>query len=627
MSNVIAFKALAIVALASAALLVCSVGHAFVYTVGRSGTGQNCSFPTVQQAIDAAEGTNADDEIWITRDVAGGYYQNQALRIEGLRGTLKIVGGFDNCWDVTPDGMTELHGNGGPRAPVLDVRGGTVTLVNLRFTRGDNDASATAVGGGIAFVGTGVLDLQDSSVDRNEAGRGAGLAVTASGGTAHVRMRRTEVSDNRAQTYGGGILLDSRAAAASLEFGSAIRINRNHAPLGGGGIALNGGNLGAHADGLQMELNSTLGNGGAILAISPANLSIGASPLAGTVGTFVANEARNGGAIALASVENFGFSLGNAHVRLFSTIYNTPPIFVGNRARERGGALFIDRPSAEPPLGGATDVCSSNVVFAGNDAALGGSAVMLRGGSASYRNGAGCVSDEALCTTFMCNVFSGNTSTLDNGQPSPQGSVFEVENAATFTSTGARIASNTTPWLFSTANAPLADSPTIDVDTALIYANSGRSIVSQCAQCVFDMVASTVVANAFTGPVFTNGPHFFHLQETIIDQPGLPLFAANPSSGTSTLAHLVYTSNYASTIASVRQGSPGFMNVAAMDYRLSSESQAIDNLPPKSGVDFIGRPRNVDIPWRPDGLGNRDIGAVETQLSEASDVILRSGFD
>ncbi|MEO8010651.1 MAG: hypothetical protein ABI650_03295, partial [Dokdonella sp.] len=190
--------------------------HAFIFTVGKSGTGNNCSFPTLQQAINAARANNEADEIWITRDVVGGYYQNQALLIEGQRDQLTIVGGFDDCRDVTRSGFTELHGNGGPRAPVLDIRGGSVTIQGLRITRGDADSTRVQDGGGIRYAGIGVLSVIDSLIDRNNAGRGAGIAVTSVGqGGASIRLENTEVSDNRALSVGGGILLNSLDNAAS----------------------------------------------------------------------------------------------------------------------------------------------------------------------------------------------------------------------------------------------------------------------------------------------------------------------------------------------------------------------------------------------------------------------------
>ncbi len=363
----LSFKAWAIAAIAGAGVFSASVAEAFIYTVGRSGTGQNCSFPTVQQAINAAAASAEDDEIWITRDVVGGYYQNQALSITNLRGKLTMVGGFDDCRDVSAAGTTELHGNGGPKAPVLAILGGDVTLKNLRFTRGDNDADGTRAGGGIAYTGAGKLALVDVLIDRNTAGRGAGLAVAATNGRVDVSATRSEISDNNpALTFGGGIFLDARNAGIRMEALEEVRINRNYARLGGGAIAMAGrGGSGpafvAVGTRLQLEGNGTLGEGGAILAVAPAFVTIGAAPLAGTQGVFVGNEAMNGGAIALSEHPELGLSSGTGWVFLGSSDLGNPQVLAANRAHGQGGALYINRLRTGGSGVNDSYVCSFNV--------------------------------------------------------------------------------------------------------------------------------------------------------------------------------------------------------------------------------------------------------------------------
>ena len=603
--------------------------HAFVFTVGKSGTGNNCSFPTVQQAINAARDNKEADEIWITRDVVGGYYQNQALRIEDQPDPLTIVGGFDDCRDVTRSGVTELHGNGGPRAPVLDIRGGSVTIQGLRITRGDADSTQLQDGGGIRYAGIGVLSVLDSLIDRNNAGRGAGIAITSVGqGGASIRLENTEVSDNRALSVGGGILLNSQDSTSSAILAAQVRINRNYAVSGGGGFAMTGqSSLFANSLDLQIEANGTLGNGGAVLAVSPVEIQIGGSPFVGALGTFVGNEATNGGAIALASHPDLGSPAGRSIVQLSSPI-QSPQVFTGNRAHGRGGALWIDRQGAPSPANNVSKICTWNVGFEGNDARDGGSAVALTGQGAVYQNHRDCSQTQAYCANLSCNRFSGNVATEDNGQPSAQGSLFDVRDSADFQLTGARVVQNTLPWLFRMAHSSVSEpAPTIGVDTAFIYANTVATLLVQCTACSFEATSSTIVANVIADAVLINSPRNFILRESIIDQPGRVLFATNPDPTQSTLDHVLYTSNYSSSIPTVRFGDPGFMNAANGDYRLAVTSTAMDVLPERTGFDFIGRPRTIDVPWHPNGLGARDLGAVETQLYELSEEIFGNGFD
>ena len=495
------------------------------------------------------------------------------------------------------------------------------------------------------YWGSGTLVIEDSIIDRNESDYlflGGGVTVTPMFGPVTFTMNRTEVSDNRTPTFGGGVAFRVPSVKSkslhpvTARFGDDVRINRNYAAEGGGGIfAQAQTTLEISGNGFQMQGNGTLGDGGAMLVETGAHTITIApgSRVAGSVGTFVGNEAWNGGAIALRQSDEYPAG-GDTVLQLGSSNLADPQLFVANRAHNLGGGLFIDRPRVQGPLDGATRVCAFNAGFEQNDAAQGGSAVLAAGSSAFFRNdaqGMGCTLPPTPCTHISCNHYTGHKARLDNGQPSAIGNLFEVVGSATIQLFGARISYNEVPALFFTrgTNTPLIPSR-LGVDTALIYANTvGTIAMTQCTPlrtCRFEMAASTIVANTLSQRVFENAADHFDLKESIIDQAGRDLVAASLST-TSTLAHLLYTSNFVSGIPSVRQGSPGFMNVATMDYRLSGSSQAIDNLPAREGVDFIGRDRNVDIPWRPNRLGPRDLGAVEAQLWEVDEVIFRSGFD
>ncbi|MEO8012457.1 MAG: hypothetical protein ABI650_12480, partial [Dokdonella sp.] len=383
-----------------------------------------------------------------------------------------------------------------------------------------------------------------------------------------------------------------------------------------------------NAPDLQIEANGTLGNGGAVLAASPVTIEIGASPFSGTRGTFVGNEAMNGGAIALSSDPDLGSSTGSGIVTLSSRDAERPQVLAGNRAHGKGGVLWIDRQGAPSPASNVSKVCTWGVGLEGNDARYGGSAVALTGQSAVYQNDPDCVQTFTYCGNPSCNRFSGNVANHDDGQPSEYGSLFDVRDSADFQLTGARVVQNTLPWLFRMAHSSVSEpAPTIGVDMAFIYGNTVASLLLQCTACSFEATASTIAGNAIADAVLINSPRNFILRESIIDQPGRLLFAANPVPGQSTLEHLLYTSNYTSSIPTVRFGDPGFMNAAAGDYRLAVTSTAMDVLPERGGYDFIGRTRTVDVPWHANDLGARDLGAVETQLYELNEGIFSSGFD
>ena len=605
-------------ALMFTAAFAASTAQAFIYTVGKSGLGNNCSFATIQQAINAASANNTADEIWITRDVAGGYYPNQALTIPAQRHALKLVGGFDNCWDGSPSGMTELHGNGGARAPVLDIVGGNVTLQGLRLTRGDADLSADQAGGGLRLSGgSGLISIIDSLIDNNRAGRGGGIAFRAVAGSS-LQMNNTTIQSNHATTVGGGILLDSQGSSAALTGYDNVRIISNYAAEGGGGIAMTKNSmLTLNGRGLQVEANGTSGNGGAVLAVSPVTIHVGASPVAGTLGTFVANEAWNGAVFALTSHPRLGTSTGRSIVTLSSADFGNPQVFRDNYAHRHGGVVWIDRPGTPNPADHVTKVCAWNVAMDGNHA-LGGSAIALNGAGALYDQAPDCSISQTHCAHAACNRVNGNATVLDGGQPYASGSLYDVSAGAVMRLARLRVEQNATPYVFLVANGNNAGLSSVNASELVVARNWGTSLLSQCGMpCLFQMTASTIAGNQWHGPVFENGDPNFFFTESIVDQPGRPLFAFDPLQfGGSPVANIVYDAVYSSSHASVRYGSPQFLNAAGGDYRLGSQSPALDAAPARAGIDVLGRPRTVDLPWRLDFLGPRDLGAIEMQANE-----------
>ena len=614
-------------------VLACSVAspaaEAFVYTVGRSGTGNNCSYATVQEALDKAASTPEDDEIWITRDTGGGYYQGQALTankpaLVGASGPgkLKILGGLDDCFDVVPEGVTELHGNGGAQAPVLTIHAYDVVLERLRLTRGDATTSAVAAGGGVNYVGNGSLEIRSSTIDNNEAGRGAGVSVAATGGNAAVTIRDSQVGDNRAVSVGGGILLLSIGGQVVLRGLDDVGIKRNFAGDGGGGIAMSPNSI-LLLDGmnLQVDLNGTLGDGGAILAVPPAVVSIGASPVAGSDGTFTRNEARNGGAIAVGDHPALGNGSGEATVWLISNVPERPQSFAFNRAHAHGGFLAASSGAA------SIDVCSWNIAIWGNEADEKGSVAYLDGVHADYTHGPACVTQPACAGA--CNLVQANRE--PGGQPAG-GSLYAVENGARLDLSHARVVQNNASYLFrqDIRMAGTAE-PSVSIDNVLIAWNTSESILVQGGDAGwFQMSAATIAGNALSGVAFVN-PAWFFVSDSILDQPDNPLFTVDPlASGGQSLNAVLHNSAYQRADADVWRGAPTWFDASAMDYRLRSSSLGIDMARhTESGIDAFGRERSVDIWWRANGAGPRDLGAIETQAYEddESDLIFVADFE
>jgi hypothetical protein len=458
---------------------------------------------------------------------------------------------------------------------------------------------------------------------------GAGIAVHATEGGVLVTLRNSEVSDNRATTVGGGVLLLSGAGSASLDAADNVRMKLNFAREGGGAVAMNGGSrLMMVSHGLQVEANGALGDGGAVLAVSPATIHLGASPIPGTAGTFVGNEARNGGVLALTDHPRLGASSGRSIVTIASDDFANPQVLAFNRAHQRGGVVWIQRPQPPAVPDHVSRVCSWNVAMDSNDAAFGGSVAAIAGEAAIYRNDADCSLVPALCPGDACNRVSFNVATVEDGQPSAAGSVFDVRDGAQMHLRGLRLRQNTAIDLFRMSN--LADVPTagLEVYQALVSANTLHSVLQQCDRCYFQMSRATVAGNAFSGPVFRDDVRNFYFYDSIVDQPGSTLFAIDPLQfGGSPVANILYSADYVAGYPLMWFGVPSFFDAEAGDYRLKADSPGIDAVAASDDVDLYGRERSVDIPWRPDLSGPRDLGAIETQADEASDTLFADGFD
>ena len=619
----------------AAVLTGAAPAHAFIYTVGASGTNNNCSFPTIQEALDKAASTTEDDEIWITRDVAEGWYRSQALVAndadevpQGGPGRLRLVGGFDDCWDQSPEGMTELDGNGGAAAPVLTIHGFEVTIENLRLTRGD---ATGGDGGGIAYAGSGMLVVRRSLIDNNEARRGGGISFTATAGNPRLLLENTAVRDNRVDKVGGGILLLSSGGAARLETWNNVDVDHNFAWEGGGGFAIGGGSTlvmqsaEGVATGPRVEANGTMGSGGAILAVSPVTMRLAAGTREGTAGTFVANEAWSGAAIAIGGHPNLGQMQGSSSVFIGSDHWSRPQVLAFNRAHGQGGVLHVDNRGNA----GAVDVCTWNVGMTANDAAFGGTIAMVAGIGAIYRNEPQCVNVGQPCEPDACNRVDANRSTNDAGENS-DGSLYEIAHGGVAILYGVRMLRNSARYVFRERRDAGNTPPAISAQRVLLAGNSGVSILSQCEEdCHFDMKSTTVVDNLFAGWIFDNAPSSFLLFDSIVDQPGRALFEVDPAAGGGLpVARLLHNTTYASDEASVIHGTPTYFDASAGDYRLAADSPGVDMAPAEDGNDVRGWPGSVDLPWVADAWGPRDLGAIETQLDDVREPsIFASGFE
>ncbi len=319
-------------ALAALGLIAACVGgpaSAATFAVGPIASG--CTHIRLQDAVDAAQANPGADTIRMTRQ---GNWSAQQVVVDTAQ-DLDILGGFATCASSAPDGTpTTLSGAGGDPRPVLTIRGnGVIRLRNLVIREGD--PAGTESGGGINFVGGGILDIADSAIVDNRAYNGAGIFARGTTIAAEVVLgRNVNVQNNVARNDGGGVL------ANALEFslvgpGSSILLNQ---ALGQGGG----------------------GFGGGVLIFSdefPAFGYIYSNGIGG-VGAIYGNTAVHGGGVAVYGGRGSG---RNATVNIYSVDPARPVLINQNSATSRGGAIYLDS-DADTTAGYAS--ATANVQYA-----------------------------------------------------------------------------------------------------------------------------------------------------------------------------------------------------------------------------------------------------------------------
>jgi predicted outer membrane repeat protein len=171
-----------------------------------------CTYAAIQNAIDVS---HSGDVIHIS---AGTYFEN--LHIDGKSLTLLGAG----------EDVTEI--NGRDRATVITLgtlqedATKTVSIIGVTITHG-----AGSPGGGILVLGE-LLDLQNSIVSSNQAGRNGGGIDFETPGAPPNKITKSMIVHNRAASQGGGIAVGAEAVAQIVN----STVARNTAGTRGGGL-------------------------------------------------------------------------------------------------------------------------------------------------------------------------------------------------------------------------------------------------------------------------------------------------------------------------------------------------------------------------------------------------------
>ena len=308
-------------------------------------------------------------------------------------------------------GVTTVSGNNTSR--VLDISSsGNVTLDNLTIANGN---AADDTGGGIRYLGTGTLNVTNSSVSGNTAGSSGG--IFAVDGT--LTLTNSTVSNNTAQFGSGGIFV----ADGTLTLTNST-VSGNTTQSGSGGIFAPGGIL-TLTNSTVSNNTTEFGSGGGIFATG--------GTLTLTNSTVSNNTAQEGGGIYAAD--------GTATLTN-STVSNNTAQFTGGGIFAADGMLNVTNSTVSDNTtqfsgggifaGGGTATLSNSTVS--DNTAQDGGGIFATGGTATLSNstvsgntagqsGGGIYNNFASALNLTNSTIANNTATNGDG-----GGVFNTNN-------------------------------------------------------------------------------------------------------------------------------------------------------------------------------------------------------
>lgn len=588
---------------AAVALALPSAANAAVYTVG---IGAGCSFSDIQLAIDAAAANPGQDIIRITNQIT---WSNLNLSIGAQE--LIVEGGATDCASPPGASSTTLSGLGGAAAPVVTVTGaGLRVFRSLTIIQGD----ASGNGGGINFDGSGQVALVNTSVGSNFAGgNGGGISVRGTGGLATLSLGTgTVITSNVAAQSGGGVVL--RSDTRLIADGVGVQFLNNRAGVFGGGLHIS-----------DQSAVAYIGSSG------------------GPNGTFVGNEAEDGGAI----------SINDGQLYAFGTAADRPFRIQNNRARNRGGAIFFDNGDAE--------VCLRSFYLNANQAQEGAAFHVGETGGSLPGNQIGlnanvflnvCRADafiaEVPCTRNAngCNLIENHVTQTAAGVATNGAAVrafaesfLNIRDTTFGNNLGANVIRTTEVDTLTMQNSLIAanGSAASPLTGPLLRLNFGSSPGPE----EFLFRNNTIARNTSSAPQviqFEDGPDVLRFNHNLVWQPGQTLLTIPFAIANS--ANYNWDFNSGNAVSgllpppwNVSVTTPRFVDSNNNNFRLRVGSPLIDLYPvltgsPVVGSDLDGRPRPRDIPLKIGGINafsNADPGAYETQPTD--DFILNGRFN
>ncbi len=564
------------------------------------GPGATCTHATLQAALDAAANSPGPDIVKIVRSATWTGIQASTQTDQDV----DILGGFLACTSPTPDGKTTLSGAGGQARPVITLRGnGRYRLRNLVIR--DGDQAGDDNGGGIHFVGGGIVEISDS-----------------------------EIVENSAED-GGGIYAQGTTTLAELIIGANVIIGSNTARRHGGGVAAHNLEMSMYAPGSMLFMNTAGQRGGGLFIASgdfTAHAYIGSSGVA-DLGAVYGNQAAIGGGIAVVGGVNSGRL---AQVQVFSTNPAVPVRIRGNTASQRGGAIDLQPDAQTYGSGSFANAVAQlrNADLFGNSAPVGaainlahdnygigyamGSNVLFNlpyPGRPLHPAAAPCPFG-APCGTIRLNHTNNTT-----------GAVVHLSDDSQFQATRIAIEDNAGGWLMYLAG---EDATYLRLDNSLIVRNTtanalihddhDTSLSGNMVWIHYLTIADNHIGTDWVMQINED----MAFSRSIVDQPDHRLMG--PGGGTHNIGHVIVTHPVnppaGTTIAAAR-----FVDPARGDYMPRAGARAVDFMPGDSlfPQDMYSHTRRIDLAVNGNEHGTSDAGALEREYLQP--IVLNSDFD
>ncbi|MEO7323252.1 MAG: hypothetical protein ABIW82_00325 [Dokdonella sp.] len=584
-------------ALALMALLFITLptAHAVNYTVGAAGGG--CGYTTIAAAITAAEAQTSGSRpvIYIATNQS---YDAQALSISAK--SMSLIGGVPNCSTHTPAGNTTI--TGGNSAAVITLRnmaaGTQIILSHLTITGGHGNS-----GGGIDYIGSGAMNIDNASINSNQATDGGGIHFGGNGTTAAELYlhSNTFVTNNTANGgSGGGLRADGQANVHIDE--DQIWFYNNHADSG---------------------------SGGGLIVVGPAYAHIG-SPgykITSYIGVMYENRALNGGGIA--AISGHG---GVAQVDIFATDSNNPVRVEQNRAYSKGGGIYLIPYIQFEPGYSADAAINLGGAQIDDNAAPEGSAVYSDVDSAAGIYTGGDVSLYAghCAAGLECNSMSNNRA-IDSSNNPTAGSTLLVQTNGSLRARELTMRGNEGAHAIRVVDG--LSNLGLTLDTCLLAENTVTAELVTTGHAAATISQWTMAGNSIGGSSVMYAETGFTMTNSIITQGSLASLHYLGTGAGRTIDYVMAQETASLSLGGTHlfNADPLFVDAGNGNFRLRADSDAIDVAPAGAAgdTDLEHRPRDVDMSNVPNLDGVRDLGAYERQLPScnADDSIFCDGFD